>query len=303
MQNHDSIRIKTETGDVWDVTLDDDELIFDEMHGSSRSVVPYSAIIDHDRLDELSPKTLGSYVKKAAQDSREASYASAADYERGNIGRHERGLEHSDKRQRGIKRAVDRLTKEEYDLDERAGPVGGGKWQDKMHLEEESDIESLISDLRKAYANINTIDPSSPTYKKLIDFLDGLDQEHLQILADAGVKFVSMLAKNRLKRSEKLDELSKDTLGSYAKKAHKSATGLATNAMHHMNTARELNNAGKDADKFYDYSTDATNKQIKRQKGIDRAVDKTRSQRIAGEVARKRHYRTPLFCGSGARRN
>jgi hypothetical protein len=175
---------------------------------------------DEIQLDELSPKTLGSYVKKAAQDSREASYASAADYERGNIGRHERGLDHSDKRQRGIDRAVDKMT------NERAGPVGGGKWQDKMHLEEESDdMEDLLSNLRKAYGNIEGIDPDSPTYTKLIDFLDNLDREHLQVLADAGVKFVSMLAKNRLRSgADKLNELSKNTATKYIKKASAGAT-------------------------------------------------------------------------------
>ena len=208
---------------------------------------------DEIQLDELSPKTLGSYVKKAAQDSREASYASAADYERGNIGRHERGLDHSDKRQRGIDRAVDKMT------NERAGPVGGGKWQDKMHLEEESDdMEDLLSNLRKAYGNIEGIDPDSPTYTKLIDFLDNLDREHLQVLADAGVKFVSMLAKNRLRSgADKLNELSKDTLKSYKDKSRAREHEIMKN--HEYGTQRGRRELGK---------------RVKGQMDANRAVDR-----------------------------
>ena len=280
---------------------------------------------DEIQLDELSPKTLGGYVKKAAQDSREASYASAADYERGNIGRHERGLDHSDKRQRGIERAVNKLAMKESgfrndmirfsidsekayekvldkfgdvidwdedvmtvppkywsaiqelahdfggeaneegsefahdDLDERAGPVGGGKWQDKMHLEEESDdMEDLLSNLRKAYGNIEGIDPASPTYTKLIDFLDNLDREHLQVLADAGVKFVSMLAKNRLRSgADKLNELSKDTLKSYKDKSRAREHEIMKN--HEYGTQRGMQELGK---------------RVKGQMDANRAVDR-----------------------------
>lgn len=65
-----------------------------------------------EELDELSKKTLGSYVKAAAKDAEEAGQAQEyhghkMDYERG------------EKRQKGIGKAVDRLTKEEVEeLDE-----------------------------------------------------------------------------------------------------------------------------------------------------------------------------------------
>ena len=206
-----------------------------------------------ENLNELSKKTLGSYVKKAAQDSQEAAYSSAADYERGYDARHLRGLEHADKRQRGIERAVDKMT------NERAGPVssGGGTWQSQMHLEE-GDIESLISDLRKAYAHLDTIDPASPVYKKLITFLDNLDREHLQVLADAGVKFVSMLAKNRLRSgADKLNELSKDTLKSYKDKSRAREHEIMKN--HEYGTQRGRQELGK---------------RVKGQMDANRAVDR-----------------------------
>jgi len=90
---------------------------------------------------------------------------------------------------------------------------------------EESFSASQIAALKKEYSTINGIDPSSDNYKKLIAMLDKLDLASLKSLAGADIKFVSGLAKNRVMRKsvkedvESLDELSKDTLKSYAKKA------------------------------------------------------------------------------------
>lgn len=90
---------------------------------------------------------------------------------------------------------------------------------------EESFSTSQIAALKAEYSKINGIDPSSDNYKKLIAMLDKLDLASLKSLAGADIKFVSGLAKNRVMRKsvkeevESLDELSKDTLKSYAKKA------------------------------------------------------------------------------------
>jgi hypothetical protein len=63
-------------------------------------------------------------------------------------------------------------------------------------------MSDLLSDeqltkLRAEYAHIQTIDPAGPTYPKLCTFLDGLPDSRLCQLAGAGVKFLSMLARNR----------------------------------------------------------------------------------------------------------
>ena len=65
----------------------------------------------YDTLDELSKKTLGSYVKAAAKDAEDSGrdqehYGHKNDYARG------------EKRQKGIAKAVDRLTKEEVEMNE-----------------------------------------------------------------------------------------------------------------------------------------------------------------------------------------
>lgn len=54
-----------------------------------------------------------------------------------------------------------------------------------------------INNLRTAYGKLNTINPSSPTYKKLVDLLDSMDDELLMIIKEAGIKFLSSLALNR----------------------------------------------------------------------------------------------------------
>jgi len=59
--------------------------------------------------------------------------------------------------------------------------------------------ESMIEALRLAYSQISNINPDSDNYKKLISLLDKLDKNALQKLSKANIKFVSMLAKNRLK--------------------------------------------------------------------------------------------------------
>jgi hypothetical protein len=95
-----------------------------------------------------------------------------------------------------------------------------------------------------------------------------------QIKRQAGVvKAIDRLTKES---EEQLDELSKNTLGSYAKKAMASASGLATNATHHKAVERELrrthyNDLANDAARR---SFKATDKQIKRQAGVVKAIDR-----------------------------
>jgi len=50
-----------------------------------------------------------------------------------------------------------------------------------------------------SWNTLKGINPSSPTYKKFIKFLDKLPKDELKQLANAKIKFVSILAKNRIK--------------------------------------------------------------------------------------------------------
>ena len=72
-------------------------------------------------------------------------------------------------------------------------------------LNEAKFSKDQIEIMRKAYGTLSRMDPSSPTYKKFIKFLDKLPKNQLKQLAGANIKWVSMLAKNRL-RGESVNE-------------------------------------------------------------------------------------------------
>ena len=72
--------------------------------------------LDEEQLDELSKKTLGSYTKKAAKSAAVSGAKMVGDRLDGSDSQD--GLVTMIKRFKGINRAVNRLTKEEVDLDE-----------------------------------------------------------------------------------------------------------------------------------------------------------------------------------------
>lgn len=63
----------------------------------------------------------------------------------------------------------------------------------KMELFKENEIEQL----RSEYSKINRVDPAMPCYTRLINLLDRLPYENLKQLAEANIKWVSVLARNR----------------------------------------------------------------------------------------------------------
>ena len=58
--------------------------------------------------------------------------------------------------------------------------------------------DRYINALREKFAEIETIDPCLPTYKKLISRLDDMPKALLKKLSEANIKFVSKLATNRI---------------------------------------------------------------------------------------------------------
>ena len=53
--------------------------------------------------------------------------------------------------------------------------------------------------LRKQMAKINTVDPESPSYKGIVNILDSMDRKQLEQMVNADIKWLTMLAKNRLR--------------------------------------------------------------------------------------------------------
>lgn len=73
------------------------------------------------------------------------------------------------------------------------------KWLEKKYRVTEGYTEKQIETLRKEYSHVKTVDPESPTYAALIKHLDSLPKDLLKHLAGANIKFVSALARNRIK--------------------------------------------------------------------------------------------------------
>ena len=62
--------------------------------------------------------------------------------------------------------------------------------------------EKQLNELRDAWGNLAAIDPCTEKYANLIKFLDRLPQLMLMQLSDAKIKFVSLLAGNRIKKKK-----------------------------------------------------------------------------------------------------
>ena len=60
--------------------------------------------------------------------------------------------------------------------------------------------DEQLDNLRQSYAGIATIDPLQPTYQKMCDQLDAMNDAMLIQIADAGIKFLSPMAINRVAR-------------------------------------------------------------------------------------------------------
>lgn len=61
-----------------------------------------------------------------------------------------------------------------------------------------------LGKLKKAYSTVSTVDPTSPTYKKLTKMIKSQDKDTLMQIAKAKVKFVSQIAATELRRSHNI---------------------------------------------------------------------------------------------------
>jgi hypothetical protein len=78
----------------------------------------------------------------------------------------------------------------------------GGSWKTKSESISERFDKTHLDMLKQAYSNINKINPNSAEYNRLVTMLDKLSKDELKQIADADIKFLSLLAKNRLMRNE-----------------------------------------------------------------------------------------------------
>ena len=90
------------------------------------------------------------------------------------------------------------------DAQRRAAFASGYKAKGKKNKKSEEEFsKTQLSSLKKEYDKINTINPESPTYKKLKDKIRKMDTKMLQQVYDAKIKFMRGLAFNELSRRGK----------------------------------------------------------------------------------------------------
>jgi hypothetical protein len=192
-------------------------------------------------LDELSKKTLGSYVKKAAGDAVTKAYRAGDVRDKDSGKNYMKALG----RQIGISTATSKLAKEEVELDE---------------------VSTATLQRYKSAASKAMDRASDSAIDKMLGSKDSqsVDISKEKKTMDKRSKGVS-LASNKLAKEEfeQIDELSKKTLGSYVKKASRNLAG------------REYK---RGAEK--DTSTSNLQKSYKRDMGIAKAVDKLTKEEV-----------------------
>ena len=216
-----------------------------------------------EQIDELSKDTLNSYVKGAATDLPRYGNTLGRLQTHGKLKDVEKTLGRSiTNRHRGIGRAVDKLTKEEVELDE------GRVKELAMDLKDMSHDE-----FHKQYGKPKShFDPTN--FKKPVEPGKGMDRA--KALAQRGMQSLSKEEVERIEEKlTQIDELSKKTLGSYAKKASGDMT----------NREVRINNALKDSSVSDTAIHKATNKQLKRAVGFSKAVDKLTKEEVEQEMS------------------
>jgi len=86
------------------------------------------------------------------------------------------------------------------------GDAGGGWKKCENETVNEKFDKTHLGILKYAYKDIDKINPSDPMYVRVAQMLDKLSKQELQQLIDADIKFISLLAKNRLTKKESIDE-------------------------------------------------------------------------------------------------
>lgn len=161
-----------------------------------------------EQIDELSKKTLGSYVKKASDDMSMSAYSAGARAGAGEDGTKSADRDRAVKRLRGVKKATDKLTKEEIEQVDEISKKTLGSYVNKAvgQVQRSSFLAAKDKPEKSAKHGMDA-------YKRM----EGIR------------KATERLAKEEV---EQVDELSKKTLGSYVKGAKDDKDMLDTELKH-----------------------------------------------------------------------
>jgi hypothetical protein len=236
---------------------------------------------ESEQIDELSKKTLGSYIKKASgaekpknvMDPKNVPLTKIAAYqgdsETGHFGKrfnqatYDKAERLHKNRSQGITRAADKLAKEEVEQVDEISKATMGRYINKA--KDSIDMTSYRSGIKDGTA----ISSSTP-YKSNNPLEKKLTKRH---------KGISMAVKKLTKEeSENLDELSKATMGRYINKA---ATKMGSQG---VTAGLKIAADEKSSKNFKDMG--------KREKGISRAVNKLTKEDIDAVKQMNESYKT-----------
>lgn len=237
-----------------------------------------------EQLDELSKKTLGSYVAKASS----VAASDAAKY--GQQGSSEKGLSHFRKaysRLHNIKKAAGKLAKEEVDQLDEISKKTLGAYSNKSHdefkrLQQKGGASggSSVMNAKQKRRYATGSDAGENAFKKLtgrarVNATESFD------LSDFSIEELKdfMMSED----FDQLDELSKKTLGSYVKKASNDLYFKGQDAQYHTNKANTYQGViAVDATrkKHNALAGKATHKASNRDIGIERAVSRLAKEEV-----------------------
>jgi hypothetical protein len=172
-----------------------------------------------EQIDELSKKTLGSYVKKAAGHAAGSAAASAAIASSSNPKVPQKVKRDLRNRMTGISKATDRLTKEEIEMIEaKLAGVAKGSMEDDKHM-------CATKVFHKEWAEGTPIKTmhADPDENGLIEWYDVMFDHGIERVMTEDMEILQaeshMHSKKMKEEAEELDELSRATIGRYAMKA------------------------------------------------------------------------------------
>jgi hypothetical protein len=236
---------------------------------------------ESEQIDELSKKTLGSYIKKASgaekpknvMDPKNIPLTKIAAYqgdsETGHFGKrfnqktYDKAERLHKNRSQGITRAADKLTKEEVEQVDEISKATMGRYINKA--KDSIDMTSYRSGIKDGTA----ISSSTP-YKSNNPLEKKLSKRHKGI--ETAVKKLTK------EESEQIDELSKATMGRYINKA---ATKMGSQG---VTAGLKIAADEKSSKNFKDMG--------KREKGISRAVNKLTKEDIDAVKKMNESYKT-----------
>jgi hypothetical protein len=243
---------------------------------------------DAEQIDELSRKTLGNYINKANKDSvsRGIEYGFSRD-KKDSLS----ALEKLPNRTKGIKRATDKLTKEEQDFVDSLNDADIGQIDELS----KATMGSYIKKASGAEKPKNVMSPKNIPLTKIAAYQGDSETGHFgNRFNQAGYDKADRLRKNRetgIKRAadklakeevEQIDELSKKTLASYAKKAMKDAPekdrmGTALSGLAAQSASQGDREGASD---FGKRAASSYTKAANRRAGMTKAIDKLAKEEV-----------------------